>query len=158
MAANFSLSSGSYVLNKFPSISQWSDTGPSWPSGFLFLQCFLLIPREFLFLSYIYYTPLRRRGGYTVLALSILLSLTNVYGSTFLSNHASQPLQTWYGALARGPTSCLLNSGPPVIYFPFPGSVHFWTLHFGIARAYSVSKNSQISFFFVCNCFLFGPV
>ena len=32
MATNFSPSLGSYVLNKFPSISQWSDTGPSWPS------------------------------------------------------------------------------------------------------------------------------
>ena len=32
MATNFSPSSRSYVLNKFPSISQWSDTGPSWPS------------------------------------------------------------------------------------------------------------------------------
>ena len=32
MATNFSPSSGSYVLNKFPSISQWSNTGPSWPS------------------------------------------------------------------------------------------------------------------------------
>ena len=33
MATNFSPSSGSsYVLNKFPSISQWSDIGPSWPS------------------------------------------------------------------------------------------------------------------------------
>ena len=31
MATNFSPSSG-HVLNKFPSISQWSDTGPSWPS------------------------------------------------------------------------------------------------------------------------------
>ena len=34
MATNFSPSSGSYVLNKFPSISQWSDTGPSWPFCF----------------------------------------------------------------------------------------------------------------------------
>ena len=34
MATNFSPSSGSYVLNKFPSISQWSDSGPSWPSCF----------------------------------------------------------------------------------------------------------------------------
>ena len=34
MATNFS-PSGSYVLNKFPSISQWSDTGPSWPSCLL---------------------------------------------------------------------------------------------------------------------------
>ena len=32
MATNFIPSSGSYVLHKFPSISQWSDTGPSWPS------------------------------------------------------------------------------------------------------------------------------
>ena len=32
MATNFSPSSGSYVLNKFPNISQWSDTGPSLPS------------------------------------------------------------------------------------------------------------------------------
>ena len=32
MATNVSPSLGSYVLNKFPSISQWSDTGPSWPS------------------------------------------------------------------------------------------------------------------------------
>ena len=32
MATNFSPSSGSNVLNKFPSISQWSDTGPPWPS------------------------------------------------------------------------------------------------------------------------------
>ena len=36
MATNFSPSSGSYILNKFPSISQWSDTGPSWPSCFLY--------------------------------------------------------------------------------------------------------------------------
>ena len=34
MASNFSPSSGSYVLNKFPSISQWSDTWPLWPSCF----------------------------------------------------------------------------------------------------------------------------
>ena len=36
MATNFIPSSGSYVSNKFPSISQWSDTGPSWPSCFFF--------------------------------------------------------------------------------------------------------------------------
>ena len=34
MATKFSPPSGSYVLNKFPSISHWSDTGPSWPSCF----------------------------------------------------------------------------------------------------------------------------
>ena len=38
MATNFSPSSGSYVLNKFPSISQWSDTGPSWPSCFILFK------------------------------------------------------------------------------------------------------------------------
>ena len=41
------------------------------------------------------------------------------FRSTFLSNHASQPLQTWYGASARGPTRRLPNSRPPVIYFLF---------------------------------------
>ena len=41
MATNFSPSSGSYVLNKFPSISLWSDTGPSWPS--CLTSCHLLI-------------------------------------------------------------------------------------------------------------------
>ena len=35
----------------------------------------------------------------------------------FLS--ASQLLQIWYGALARGPGHCLLNSCLPVIYFYF---------------------------------------
>ena len=33
--------------------------------------------------------PLRRRGGYTVLSLSSLLSVTNIFHHTFLSNHAS---------------------------------------------------------------------
>ena len=47
------------------------------------------------------------------------------FHSTFLSNHDSQPLLTWYGALARGPTCRLLNSGPLVIYFLFPNLVHF---------------------------------
>ena len=48
MATKFSPCKGSYVLNQFPSnvmfgmngfhvsFSQWSDTGPSWPSCFLF--------------------------------------------------------------------------------------------------------------------------
>ena len=42
-------------------------------------------------------------GGYIVLALSVLPSVSNIFRHTFLSNHASQPLQTWYGASARGP-------------------------------------------------------
>ena len=43
MATNFSPSSGSYVLNKFRSISQWSDTGPSWPSCLELLAIFLAL-------------------------------------------------------------------------------------------------------------------
>ena len=85
-------------------------------------------------------SPLRRREWYTVLALPVLPSahpsITNVFRRTFLNNHASQPLQTWYGALAKGSTRPLSNSGPPVIYFQFPGSIHFWTLHLGIALYY----------------------
>ena len=73
---------------------------------------------------------LRRREGYTVLALSILLSIlpsvTNIFCCSFFRNHASQPLQTWYGALARGPTHGLPNLGPPIIYFLLAGSAHFY--------------------------------
>ena len=61
MATNFSPSSGSYVLNKFPSISQWSDTGPSWPSCFLnacrywpdFLACKSITTTHRLSLSFV---------------------------------------------------------------------------------------------------------
>ena len=81
------------------------------------------------YLNFFFIPKLGRRGRYTALALSFLLSLTNIFHHTFLSNHASQPFQTWYGASARGLTSCLPNSGLPVVYFLFPGSVHFWTLH-----------------------------
>ena len=99
------------------------------------------------------YTPTSKKRGYTVLGLSVLLSvhpsLTNLFHHTFLSNHASQPLQIWYGALARDPYCHLLNSGPLVLYFLFCSLVHFWTLHLGIARVYSVSKNSEIS------CYMF---
>ena len=105
--------------------------------------------------------PHLKKKGYTLLAVSVLPSIlppvTNIFHHTFLSNNASQQLQTWYGALARGPTRGLPNS---VIHFRFPGSVHFWTRHFVIARMYFVSKNSQIScklqwgekiaFFFLC--------
>ena len=63
----------------------------------------------------IFLPPLRRRGGYTGLTLfvlpsvflSILPSVTNIFRHTFLSNHASQPPQTWYGASVRGPTFTL---------------------------------------------------
>ena len=88
---------------------------------------------------------LQRRVGYTVLALSVLTSMTNIFHQTFLSNCASQPLQTWYGTLARGPTRGLPNCGPPVVYFLFPGSVQFFTLRLGIVGVYSVNKNSEIS-------------
>ena len=83
-------------------------------------------------LSY-FYTPLRRRRGYKILAMSlspsicfpsvipfVLLSVRNqTFHGFFLSNHASQPLQTWYGASSRDPTLGLPNSCPPVNYFLF---------------------------------------
>ena len=62
---------------------------------------------------------LQRRGEYTGLALSVLPSLTNIVCLIFLINHASQPLQNWYGASAKGPTHRLQNSGSPVVYFLF---------------------------------------
>ena len=62
----------------------------------------------------------------TVLALSILLSILpsviSIFRRTFHSKHASQPLQSWYDALARDPTRRLWNSGPPIFYFLFPDS------------------------------------
>ena len=62
----------------------------------------------------IFIPPLQRREMYTVLALSICLSISpsiiSIFRHTFLSNHASQPLQTWYVASARGPTGHLQNS------------------------------------------------
>ena len=72
-----------------------------------------------------------KKRYYTGLALSalpfILPSVTNIFRRTFLSNHASQPLQTWYDASSRGPTGCLLNSEPPVIYFLLYDLVYFPT-------------------------------
>ena len=46
MATNFNPSLGSYVLNKFPSISQWSDTGPSWLSCLYVSNILITIYRE----------------------------------------------------------------------------------------------------------------
>ena len=43
----------------------------------------------------------------------------NIFSHNFLSTHASEPLQTWYSASARGPTHHLLTSGVPVICFLF---------------------------------------
>ena len=40
---------------------------------------------------------LRRRGGVTGFAQSVSPSVTNIFHHTFLSNHASRPLRTWYG-------------------------------------------------------------
>ena len=95
------------------------------------------------------YTPALKKGGGVYCFSSVppvLPSIMNIFHCTFLNNHVSQLFQTWYGALARGPTRRLPNSGPPVIYFLFLGSVHFWILHLGIPWVYLVSKNSQISF------------
>ena len=71
-----------------------------------------------------------RRRGYTGFALcvrpSFRLYVTNIFVALF---HASQPLQTWYGASAKGPARHLPNSGPPVIYYLFHDLVYFQTLH-----------------------------
>ena len=54
--------------------------------------------------------PFSKKREYTGLALSVLLSAlpavlpSNIFHHTFLSNHASQPLQTLYDASARGLT------------------------------------------------------
>ena len=57
----------------------------------------IMVLTSCLFLSY--HTPAWKKMGYTVLALSVfpsvLLSVINIFRRTFLSNHASQPLQTW---------------------------------------------------------------
>ena len=72
-------------------------------------------------LSIVLMTVMWEDGGKTVLTLSVLpsvlFSVTNIFHGTFLSNHASQPFQAWYGALARCPTRRLSNSDAPVIYF-----------------------------------------
>ena len=73
----------------------------------------------------------------TFLRLSLFFdipSITNIFCRYFLSSHASHPLQTLYGALARSPTHCLPNSGPPVIYFLFFDLVYCPTLHCKMAN------------------------
>ena len=69
-----------------------------------------------------------------VLRLSLLVFcglryVSNISCRTFLRNHALQPLQTWYGASAKGSICRLPNSGPPVIYFLFYDLVYFPTKH-----------------------------
>ena len=71
-----------------------------------------------------------RPGSYQLPVLrhslfSNILSLTNIFHHSFLNNHASQPLQTWYGAFARGPTYRIPNSDPPVICFLVYNVVYF---------------------------------
>ena len=51
---------------------------------------------------HIYYTPASKERGFSGLALSVLPSETDIFHCIFLRNRASQPLQTWYGASARG--------------------------------------------------------
>ena len=94
----------------------------------------VIIIYRYTFTSYrkSYYTPALKKRVYSVLGLSILPSVrlsagpfvcpsvcNQYFCRTSLINHALQPIQTWYGALARGPTGCLRNSGPPAIYFLF---------------------------------------
>ena len=89
--------------------------------------------------------------------MSVLPSVTIIFLRTFLSNFASQPLQTRYGASPKGPTHRyrievrqLLNSGFPARFIfglvsdaesknePSRETVE-------IVGVNSVSKNSQIS-------------
>ena len=58
---------------------------------------------------------------------SVPPSLSNIFNHTFLSNHASKPVQTLYGASARSPTCRLPNSRLPVIHFLFFDVVYFLT-------------------------------
>ena len=64
-----------------------------------------LVSMDFTYDFLVNYTPASKKRGYTVLALSVLPyillvlpSVTNIFCCTFLSNHASQPFQTWHGA------------------------------------------------------------
>ena len=58
----------------------------------------------------LFYSRFEEKGGILfLLCLSVFLSITNFFRHTFLSNHASQPLQTWYGTSARAPTCRLPN-------------------------------------------------
>ena len=73
-----------------------------------------------------FYTPFSKKEGVYCFSSvlpsvrpSVLCLLTNIFRHTFLSNHVLQPLQTWCGASAMGPTCHLPNSHPPVIYFLF---------------------------------------
>ena len=71
-------------------------------------------------------------------------SVANICQCTFLSNHASQPLQTWYGASARGPTRGLPNSRQPFIYFLFFDFVYFPTLHSWSSAKFSIWPDRKL--------------
>ena len=104
---------------------------------FSFFHHLSILSKTEIIILILYYTLLRRRGGIYYLVLSfcpslcpsIRLSVTIIFNRIFLSNHASQLLQTWYGALARCATSSLPNSCPPFIYLLFYDLVYFSTLH-----------------------------
>ena len=85
-------------------------------------DCLLLYPR------------FEEEGGYTVFALSVRPSATNTFCHTFLSNHASQPFQTWCGALARGPTLRLPNSHPCLTFLSNHASQRLQTWYGALAR------------------------
>ena len=59
--------------------------------------------------------------------LSVPPTVTSIFCHSFLSNHASQPLNTWYVVLARVPTCRLPNTGLPLICFLFNDLVYFRT-------------------------------
>ena len=84
MATNFSPSLGSYVLNKFPSISQWSDTGPSWPSCLAHLSTTC------------------SRGAFTVVMCQSSV-VNNFFKHLLLPNRWANLDQTWQECSLGGP-------------------------------------------------------
>ena len=117
---------------------------PSFEEGGGYLYCFRSVSRNQYFPSHIFQQPCITatsnlawcfgQGSYTsltkltsasylfpVLRLSLFSDITwsRNFCHTFLGNHASQQLETCYGASARDPTNHLPNFRRSVIYFPF---------------------------------------
>ena len=78
-----------------------------------------------------------RSASYLLSVLQLWFSymsfVINIFCCTFVSNHASQTLQTWYGVSSWSPTQRILNSGPPVIYFLF---YHFVYIPHSVCNQY----------------------
>ena len=108
MATKFSPCKGSYVLNQFPSNVMFGMNGFHLSAS----------------------GAIQGHHGPLVFGLfPDIPSVTNIYCCFFLSNHASQSIQSWYGALAKGPTHFLPKSRPLVLYLLFYNLVYFPTFH-----------------------------